>query len=80
MVTLLEIGQQSNGENFLYAQIKEMEKYQFAGSAGFQSFWDAYSHIIFFVTYVIPVGVFLLVLVIQKYRMKSEQPRRSPPE
>ena len=23
----------SNGENFLYAQIKEMEKYQFAGSA-----------------------------------------------
>ena len=51
--------------------IKEMEKYQFAGSAGFQSFWDAYSHIIFFVTYLLPGGVFLFVFVIQKYRMKG---------
>lgn len=51
--------------------IKEMTEFKFVGGAQFQSFWSAFSHIIFFV--VISLGGLLLFYVlVQNYIMKSE--------
>lgn len=51
--------------------IKDMEKYQFAGDESFQSFWNAYSHIIVFIFILLSL-IFFLYWLKQHLYIKDE--------